>query len=146
MPDATGVARFSTETEQFELVGVLQGKVLTLYLDQFATTAPVRQAQMEVESGAWKGVATEVSPAVYTVPVELLAQPGQHPLTVTVQAGDEADLLSATLEVAPPVVSGVAARPGRFGLTPALGWAAATLSLVGLGWLLLRRRQTRPTH
>ena len=29
--------RLSTQTDQFELVGVLQDKVLTLYLDQFGT-------------------------------------------------------------------------------------------------------------
>ena len=74
------------------------------------------------------------------VPVELLAQPGKHPVTLTVQAGDEADLLTATLEVGPAVVTGVDAKPGGFGLAPALGWGAAALLLAGLGWLLLRRR------
>ena len=143
-PDATGAPRFSTETEQFELLGVLQGKVLTLYLDQFATNAPVSKAQIELESGTWKGVATEVSPAVYAVPVELLAQPGKHPLTVTVQVGDEADLMNATLEVGPAVLTGAPAKSARFGVAPAWGWGAAVLSLAGLGWLLLRRR--RSTH
>ena len=142
-PVPTGAARFSTETDQFELVGVLQGQVLTLYLDQFATNAPVPKAQIELESGTWKGVATEVSPAVYAVPVELLAQPGKHPLTVTVQAGDEADLMNATLEVGPAVLTGAPAKSARFGVAPAWGWGAAVLSLAGLGWLLLRRR---PTH
>jgi hypothetical protein len=91
----------SSQTEQFELVGVLQGKVLTLYLDQFGTNTPVAKAQIELESGAWKGTATEVAPAVYTVSAEMLAQPGKYPLAITVQAGDATDLMDATLEVGP---------------------------------------------
>ena len=69
---ATNTPRLSTQTDQFELVGVLQDKVLTLYLDQFGTNTPVPKAQIELESGSWKATATEVSPAVYTVPAELL--------------------------------------------------------------------------
>ena len=84
---ASSTPRLSTQTDQFELVGVLQDKVLTLYLDQFGTNTPVPKAQIELESGSWKATATEVSPAVYTVPAELLGQPGKHPLTITVQAG-----------------------------------------------------------
>lgn len=96
--------RMSSQTEQFELVGVLQGQVLTLYLDQFGTNTPVAKAQIEMESGAWKGTATEVAPAVYTVPAEMLAQPGKYPLAITVQAGDATDLMDATLEVGPVTV------------------------------------------
>lgn len=148
LPGTTASPRFSAETEQFELVGVLQGKVLTLYLDQFSSNAPVAQAQIEIESGTWKAVATEVSPAVYAVPVDLLAQPGRHPLAITVQAGDEADLMNATLETGPASVAGAGAKPGRFGGPLALWWGAAALALAlaGLGLMLMRRHKPRPTH
>jgi hypothetical protein len=91
--------RLITHTDQFELVGVLQGQVLTLYLDVVGTNTPVAKAQMELESGTWKAVATEVAPAVYTVPAEFLAQPGKHTLAITVQAGDATDLMDATLDI-----------------------------------------------
>ena len=91
--------RFATDTDQFELVGVLDGQVLTLYLDQFGSNEPVAKAQIEIERGTWKALATEVSPGVYAVAAPALAQPGKHVLTVTVQAGDKSDLLNATLEV-----------------------------------------------
>jgi hypothetical protein len=98
-PIVSAAPRLSTHTDQFELVGVLQGKVITLYLDQVGTNTPVAKAQIELESGPWKGTATEVAPAVYTVPAELLAQPGKHPVAITVQAGDAADLMDATLDI-----------------------------------------------
>ena len=140
VPVSTALARISTQTEQFELVGVLEGQVLKLYLDQFATNVPVIQAQIEVESGAWKAVATEVSPAVYTVAAEPLARPGKHPLTITVQAGDSADLMEATLDSG-PVMAGVVRT--HFWSEWAVWAGAGALLLAGLSLVVLRRRQKR---
>lgn len=140
-PLATASPRLSTETDQFELVGVLDGKVLTLYLDQFGTNAPVPKAQIEVESGAWKAVATEVSPAVYGVPVELLAQPGKHPLTITVQAGDSLDLMNATLEVGPAGAAGAGAQHTHFWGEWAVWWGAGALALAAVALVAIRRRR-----
>ena len=41
-------------SETFELVGVLSGKQITLYLDRFADNSPVRDAQIELEIGGAK--------------------------------------------------------------------------------------------
>lgn len=140
---STAAPRLTAETEQFELVGILEGKVLRLYLDRFDTNAPVPQAQIEVESGPWKAVATEAGPAEYTVAAELLAQPGKHPLTFLVQVGDEADLLNATLEVIPPP-TGSSANAVNSRLSARWQWvvgSVATLMLVVLGGMFMRRRQ-----
>ena len=50
-PAATGTAlpRFAAVSETFELVGVLDGKQVTLYLDRFVDNTPVRGAQIELE-------------------------------------------------------------------------------------------------
>ena len=55
-PAAVGQAlpRFSAVSETFELVGVLNGKQITLYLDRFADNSPVRGAQIELEIGGAK--------------------------------------------------------------------------------------------
>jgi hypothetical protein len=140
---ATASPRISTETDQFELVGVLEGKVLTLYLDQFGSNTPVTKAQIEVESGAWKAMATEVSPAVYAVPVELLAQPGKHPLAITVQAGDVADLMNATLEVGQ---AGAGVEHSHFWGEWAVWWGAAALSLAAVALVVIRRRKQSRKH
>lgn len=142
-PVTTATPRMSSATEQFELVGVLDGKVLTLYLDQFASNTPVAKARIEVESGAWKAMATEVAPAVYAVSADLLAQPGRHAVTFTVQAGEAVDLMDASLDIAPPeaATSDVAqARPWR-------GWAltagALALVLTAMGMVFVRQRRQR---
>lgn len=133
--------RVTSQTDQFELVGVLEGTVLTMYLDQFGTNAPVSKAQIEVASGSWKASATEIAPAIYSVAADVLAQTGRHPLTLTVLAGDESDLMDATLEVGATVPPATTAQ-----LTPYAGkWAiwsgAAALLLAALGLFAARRRK-----
>jgi hypothetical protein len=130
--------RIAAATDQFELVGVQEGKVLTLYLDRFGSNTPVAKAQIEVESGDWKAVATEVSPAVYAVPAELLAQPGKHPLAITIRAGDSVDLMDAILEVG---LASTGAQHTHFWGEWAVWWGAAALSLAGAGLVTLRRRK-----
>ena len=93
-------AAATAHTEDFELVAVLVGQTLTLTLDHFATNAPVLDAQIEVESGsALKAVAQQVAPGVYALQSALFSVPGSYPLTFSVQAGDSADLLAATLNL-----------------------------------------------
>ena len=145
-PISSASPRIATETEQFELVGVLEGKVLKLYLDQFASNTPVTRAQIEVESGAWKAVATEVSPAVYTVPVDLLTQPGKHPLTITVQSGDVTDLMNATLEVSPASTASAGTRHTDFWGEWTVWWGAAALSLAAVTLIVIRRRKQSRQH
>lgn len=138
----TAGPRTSAATEEFELVGALDGKVLTLYLDRFASNEPVPKAHIEVESGVLKAVAVEVSPGVYTVPAGALAtklaEPGKHVLTISVQTEDSADLLNASLEVGQPA-AGVTHAHAR---SEWVVWsAAATLLLAGAALAAIRRRK-----
>lgn len=145
---ATASPQFVAQTDQFELVGNLQGNTLTLYLDHFASNAPVPGAQIELESGAWKGSATESSAGVYRVVADPLAHAGKHAITITVQAGDASDLMEATLETGAQIASQVSG--GSASVAPlwqnrtTLG-AALLLALGALGALTLRRRQSGRT-
>jgi len=145
-PIVSAAPRIATATDQFELVGVLEGKVLKLYIDQFGTNEPVAKAQIEIESGAWKAEASEVSPAVYAIPAESLTQLGKHPLTITVQAGDTVELMNATLDVGPFVAADASSQHDKFWGKGAVWSVAVTLLLVVLGWLVIHRRQKSRTY
>lgn len=132
--------RAVARSDDFELVAVLADGRLTLYLDRNADNAPVAGAALEVESGAFKAVAREVAPAVYVVPGDNFAKPGNYPLMFTIQAGETADLLSATLELAAPEapVEHVHSRDEW-----AVWAGAAAVLLAGIGLALLRRHRMK---
>jgi hypothetical protein len=130
--------RATAESELFELVAVLEaGARLLLYLDRHASNEPVSGARLEVESGAFRALAEDLGGGVYAVPAEAFVRPGTHSLTLSVQAGEETDLLAASLAVPEPAKATVAAKWGWW------PWAAGGAALVfggGLGWFALRRR------
>ncbi|MBI3149540.1 MAG: LPXTG cell wall anchor domain-containing protein [Betaproteobacteria bacterium] len=131
--------RAVAQSEEFELVAVLANDKLMFYLDRYADNAPVPDAELEVESGAFKAIATQIAPGVYSVPGQSFAQPGKHPLTISVQAGDASDLLTATLDHAPPAV----AVEHVHGWGEWIVWGAAGSLLLAAGGLVAVRRRKR---
>lgn len=132
--DAGWAPRATARSNDFDLVAVLAGKQLVVWLDRAADNAPVDKAQIEVEAGAWKGVATAAADGSYRVDAATLAGPGSHELVFTVQAGDAVDLLPATL-VVPATALPEPESKGRV-----IGGALGLLALAGaLGWIFKRR-------
>jgi hypothetical protein len=99
-PVATGPAlpRFAAVSETFELVGVLSGKRITLYLDRAADNAPVTDAQIELEIAGAK-LKAEKHEEAYEVVLAAEPKPGVLPITATVTAGKEVDLLAGELDL-----------------------------------------------
>lgn len=152
-PNAAGIAstpRFKAKTEVFELVGVLAGGELSLLIDRFETNEPVLRAAVEVEAAGVRASASfHADHGDYSVTdpklVQALAQPGQHPIVITVMAAaGESDLLEATLETP----ASAAAHPHDH-TTGRARWAAAGLAaalLAATAWWFVRRRATCRTE
>ncbi len=135
-PHTALAPRVETQSESFELVGVLEGGKLTIYLDRFATNEPVTNAAIEIESGAFKATAQSSGEGVYTAPAAALTNPGEYPLVFTIRAAGETDLLNGTLGVPPPA----GASSHLHDWTEWAVWiAGALVALAGIAWLMRRR-------
>ena len=99
-PAARGAAlpRFAAVSEAFELVGVLNGRQITLYLDRSADNSPVTEALIELEIGGAK-LKAEKHEDAFEVVLAAEPTPGVLPITATVTAGQDTDLLAGELDL-----------------------------------------------
>lgn len=143
-PAAAGQAlpRFSAVSEAFELVGVLSGKQITLYLDRFGDNSPVRNAQIELEIGGVKFKAEKQGEDEYEVVLRDAPTEGVLPVTATVTAGTEVDLLAGELDIHEAAHAGEAAH--THSLSEYAGWAAAGIAALALlAWVARRVMNSR---
>ena len=147
-PAAAGAAspRVSSSSDLFELVGVVERGEMVIYLDRFATNTPVTDAKIEVEIGTAnstaKGMAEAQPDGTYHFNNAALSQAGTVPISFTVTAGADTDLLAGDLAIGEAPhddATHSAARPGW-------QWAglavAAALVLGALAaWAKRRRSQ-----
>lgn len=102
VPVANGPgARADATSGPFELVAVAKGDSLVLYLDQFATNAPIADASITVEtpSGSLDASAQD---GAYRLAAPFLSIPGKHDLIVTVTSGAAIEVMPITLEILTP--------------------------------------------
>ena len=134
--------RFAATSDLFELVGGLDGAQLSLYLDHSADNRPVADAQLELDLGGKPLALTRVAEGEFRATLAAPPPEGEIPVTATVVAGDESDLLAATLDVhATDAHTDPAAPPWRRAWAWGAGAAAAVLAL---GWALRRARTATP--
>ena len=96
--------QIEAKSDLFELVATLTGGELSILIDRFATNEPVLRAEVEVESGGLKAQAkfhADIGDYAIDDPAMLkkLSTPGEHPLVITVLAGEDSDLLDGVLRV-----------------------------------------------
>ena len=146
-PTATGPAlpRFAAVSDLFELVGVLNGKQITLYLDRAADNSPVTDAQIELEIGGKKFKAAKQGTDEFEVVLAEAPQPGVLPITATVSAGSDADLLAGEFDIHEAAHADEAAHPHSW--KEYAGWAAGGVAVLAIlltvGRRVLLSRQTR---
>ena len=135
---AAASPRLSAQSDLFELVGVVDHDVMTVYLDRYASNEPVTGARIDYEAGAHQGSAQPQADGSYRIEFDALARPGQHAFAFTVAAGSDTDLLAADLDLHD--AHEPAAAPQR----PWAQWLAfAAAAAAALGLALAAARKLR---
>lgn len=143
-PIALSASPAEAHSDVFELVAVMADNKLIIYLDDFASNAPVTGASIEVEGSGLSGIVTESSDGVYSMAADAIAKmpPGSKvPLMITIEAGEHSDVLTTTLETPVTTEAEEVAAHSRAGkvfwlIAVVVGFAIAAL-------IVIRRRQQR---
>ena len=143
---ATGTAapRLTSHSDLFELVGMVEGNEMKIYLDRFATNEPVTDAKIEVEIGNIKGIAAAQADGSYIFKNDVFTKPGDLSVSFTVIAGKDADLLAGDLKIDGPVDDHAHDENAK----PWLRWAAyagGALLLAAIVFVAMRRRRRAAT-
>lgn len=144
---STGPAlpRFAAVSDVFELVGVLNGKQITLYLDRAADNSPVTEAQIELDVGGKKFKAAKQGSDEFEVVLPEAPKPGVLPITATVTAGADSDLLAGELDIHEAAHADEVTHSHSW--KEYAGWAAGGIAalavLLTVGRRVLRSRQVR---
>lgn len=95
-----GSPRVVATSERYQLVGIVEGEVLVVYLDRADDNAPVTSAIIEVslDGQPFKAELQEKS-ATYEVTAPLLRKPGSYEVLATLTEGNAQDLLVGTLTI-----------------------------------------------
>lgn len=135
--------RFAAASGLFELVGVLDGQRLTLWLDHAADNSPVKDARLELELGGVKVPVTAHGEGEFEATLARPLAAGEIPVAATILAGERAELLAGDLDIHAPAEA-TAASHAHGWQAVALWTATAGAALAGLAWLIRRRRSQRP--
>jgi cobalt-zinc-cadmium efflux system membrane fusion protein len=98
---AGALPRGEADSGAFEIVAIVRGENLEIYLDRFATNEPVAGATVEVESPGGPVKAAAAADGTYRVAAPWLPKNGRTELIFTVTAGDTTDILPLTIQSAP---------------------------------------------
>jgi multidrug efflux pump subunit AcrA (membrane-fusion protein) len=143
---ATGTAapRLTSHSDLFELVGMVEGNEMKIYLDRFSTNEPVTDAKIEVEIGNIKGIAAAQADGSYIFKNDVFTNPGDLSVSFTVIAGKDADLLAGDLKIDGPIDDHAHDEAAK----PWLRWAAyagGALLLAAIVFVAMRRRRRAAT-
>lgn len=148
IPTQGTAARFSVNSDELELVAVYAARHLTIYLDHFADNTPITGAKLEIEGAGVQAIAKEIEAGVYVIDLPQLTA-ATYPFTISVEAGDIADLLAASLNISANEGSDAGDGAGGHGsFLDGKSWALAGGGLLMLAiatvsaLLILRRRQS----
>ena len=112
---AGALPRGEADSGAFEIVAIVRGENLEIYLDRFATNEPVAGATIEVESPGGPVKAEAGADGTYRVAAPWVAKSGRTDLIFTVTAGDTTDILPLTIQSAPGATPSAAQQDAASG-------------------------------
>lgn len=129
-PAAAPSPRFVAGSTDYQLVGIVEGDVLVLYLDRFADNEPVITAKLEITIGDTPLNAQVQKNGTYEVASGLLKTPGEHSIIANITDGESTDLLVGALTI--PKIQG-APYPPDHTLWSHLVPAGQPIQVAGIG-------------
>lgn len=122
----TAVApRVEASSENFELVGIVRGDVMIIFLDRFSSNEPVRRATIDVTANAATARAEPQPDGSFLLKAPWLATTGPVDLVFAIATDETSDLLIGALDL-----------PGEATKEPAYGNAMAVLGRSPVLWLI----------
>lgn len=138
--------RFEAHSDLFEVVGVLAKGELSITVDRYKNNEPVLNAKVELESGSTKLTGKfHADHGDYRLASKPFEKPGTYPISLTITAGDEIDILAGSLVVPDP-------EAGHDHTSDVFAWkrwaVICTLiaALLVVTIFIVRRRATRINH
>ena len=131
----TAAPRTEAHSDLFELVLTVRNGVAILFLDRYATNEPIEGATIEVAEDEATMSAEAQLDGTYRLSAPWLARPGRHELVFTVTAGEQSDLLNASVDVPLDEHAAAAAAGPRARLQAVLGDQRGPM-IAGFGFLL----------
>ena len=131
----TAAPRTEAHSDLFELVLTVRNGVAILFLDRYATNEPIEGATIEVAEGEATTSAEAQPDGTYRLSAPWVARPGRHELIFTVTAGEQSDLLNASVDVPPDGHVAASAAGPRARLQAVLGDQRGPM-IAGFGFLL----------
>ncbi|WP_426304633.1 hypothetical protein ACN9MJ_17545 [Acidovorax facilis] len=133
--------RFAATSDLFELVGVLDGQKLALYLDHAGDNSPVKEAQLELDIAGTRVPVTRVADGEFQAALAAPLAEGVSPVTATVVAGSDTDLLAGEIDV--HAAAHAHAEPAGRRNALVAGAVAVVLLALATAWGLRRGRAAR---
>src|SRR5207253_8590135 len=98
-PPMLGLARLATQSESYELVAILDGERLTIYLDRYDDNSPVTDANITVSIEGEPVAAEPATDGTYVVASKLFGGRGFVELVFDIKAREGDDLLIGKLSL-----------------------------------------------
>jgi hypothetical protein len=138
----TAPTRFLAQSEVFEAVGVLLSDEFSVLIDRTASNEPVLNATVELSSGSIKLIGQfHADHGDYSFDAKPFAKAGEYPITLTIKAGTDNDLLAGYLSVPATATapSGADAHAHAHGWPKAALWGGVGLVVAALLLFVVRR-------